>query len=250
MIKAPQIRVGIGGWVFPPWRGVFYPPGLQQARELGYASRQLTTIEINGTFYGPQKPESFRRWYDETPEDFVFSLKGPRFATHRPDLAGAGPTLERFFSSGALELRHKLGPILWQFPPNMPVDEDALAAFIELLPEHIDGRALRHVVELRHPKAPTNAFVDLLRRRGVALVVDDNRADFEITANFIYAHLRRCTLEEPTGYPPDALDAWAQRLRERSMRAQCDCFVYFISGAKIRAPFAAQALLQRLTPAA
>jgi uncharacterized protein YecE (DUF72 family) len=250
MSNAPQIRVGIGGWVYPPWRGVFYPAGLPQARELGYASRQLTTIEINGTFYGPQKPSSFRRWYNETPEDFVFSLKGPRFATHRSDLVGASPILERFFSSGVLELRDKLGPILWQFPPNMPRDADALAAFVELLPEHIDGRALRHVVELRHPKAPTNGFVDLLRRRGVALVVDDNRADFEMTANFIYAHLRRCTLEEPTGYAPDALDAWAQRLRERSSSAECDCFVYFISGAKVRAPAAAQALLQQLTLAA
>ena len=250
MSEAPKIRVGIGGWVFPPWRGVFYPPGLQQARELGYASRQLTTIEINGTFYGPQKPASFRRWYDETPNDFVFSLTGPRFATLRSELAGAGPPSNRFLASGILELRDKLGPILWQFPPNMPVGEDALAAFIELLPERIDGRALRHVVELRHPKVAANAFVDLLRRRGVALVVDDNRADFEITANFIYAHLRRCTLEEPTGYAPDALDAWAQRLRERSSQAGCDCFVYFISGAKVRAPTAAQALLQRLTLAA
>jgi uncharacterized protein YecE (DUF72 family) len=250
MSNAPQIRVGIGGWVYPPWRGVFYPPGLPQARELSYASSRLTTIEINGTFYGAQKPASFRRWYDETPEDFVFSLKGPRFATHRPDLANAGPTFDRFFSSGVLELRDKLGPILWQFPPNPPVDEGAFAAFIELLPERIDGRALRHAVELRHAKAPTDGFVELLRRRGVALVVDDSRPDFEITANFIYAHLRRCTLEESTGYPPEALDAWAQRLRERSSRAECDCFVYFISGAKIRAPAAAQALLQRLTVAA
>jgi uncharacterized protein YecE (DUF72 family) len=250
MSNAPQIRVGIGGWVFPPWRGVFYPPGLQQARELGYASRQLTTIEINGTFYGPQKPASFRRWYDETPEDFVFSLKGPRFATHRPDLAGAGPTFDRFFSNGVSELRDKLGPILWQFPPNMRVDEDALAAFVELLPERIDGRALRHVVELRHPKAPTNRFVELLRRRRVALVADDNNPDFEDTADFAYTHLRRCATDEPAGYPPEALDAWAQRLRERSSRAHCDCFVYFISGAKVRAPAAAQALLQRLTPAA
>ena len=250
MSEEPQIRVGIGGWVFPPWRGVFYPPGLPQARELGYASRQLTTIEINGTFYGPQKPASFRRWYDETPEDFVFSLKGPRFATHRPNLAGAGPTFDRFFSSGVLELRDKLGPILWQFPPNMPVDEAAFAAFIELLPDRIDDRALRHVVELRHPKAPTNGFVDLLRRSRVALVIDDSRPDCEITADFIYAHLRRCTLDEPAGYSPDALDTWAQRLRERSAREACDCFVYFISGAKIRAPVAAQALLQRLMLAA
>jgi len=250
MSEGPQIRVGIGGWVFPPWRGVFYPPGLTQARELGYASRQLTTIEINGTFYGPQKPASFRRWYDETPEDFVFSLKGPRFATHRPDLAGAGPTFDRFFSSGVLELRDKLGPILWQFPPNMPVDEAAFAAFIELLPPRIGGRTVRHVVELRHPKIPADRVVDLLRQHRVALVIGDSRTDFEVTADFVYVHLRRCTLEEPTGYSPDALDAWAQRLRERSAREACDCFVYFISGAKIRAPVAAQALLQRLMLAA
>src|SRR6516165_1984996 len=179
MNSEPKIRIGTGGWVYPPWRRLFYPPGLRQADELAHASRQLTAIEINGTFYGAQKPASFRRWYEETPEDFVFSLKGPRFATHRPDLASAGPTFDRFFSSGVLELRDKLGPILWQFPPNMRVDEDALAAFIELL-----------------------------RRRGVALVVDDSHPDFETTANFIYAHLRRCTLEEPTGYPSDALDAW------------------------------------------
>jgi uncharacterized protein YecE (DUF72 family) len=247
MSEGPQIRVGIGGWVYPPWRGVFYPAALPQARELYFASRQLTTIEINGTFYGAQKPASFRRWHDETPDDFVFSLKGPRFATHRPDLAGAGATFERFFSSGVLELRDKLGPILWQFPPNVIVDEGAFAAFVEQLPQRIDGRTLRHVVEFRHAKLPANRFADLLRRHGVALVIDDSHPDFEITANFIYTHLRRCTVEEATGYPPDALDAWAQRLRERSASEACDCFVYFISGAKIRAPAAAQALLRRLT---
>jgi uncharacterized protein YecE (DUF72 family) len=247
MSGGPQIRVGIGGWVFPPWRGVFYPPGLPQSRELDYASRQLTTIEINGTFYGPQKPESFRRWHDATPEDFVFSIKGPRFATHRPDLAGAGALFDRFFSSGVLELRDKLGPILWQFHPNMPADEEAFAAFVELLPQRIDGRTVRHAVELRHAKIPIDRAVELLRRRRVALVAGDSRTDLETTAEFIYVHLRHCTLEEPTGYPPDVLDAWAQRLRERSGPEARDCFVYFISGAKIRVPAAAQALLQRLT---
>ena len=249
MSSGRQIRVGVGGWVFPPWRGVFYPPGLPQARELGYASRQLTTIEINGTFYGPQKPASFRRWHDETPEDFVFSLKGPRVATHRSDLTGAGPIFERFVASGIVELRNKLGPILWQFPPNMPIDEGALAAFLELLPRHIDGRALRHVVEFRRSGVATASVIELLRRHKVALVVDDSRPDFEITADFVYAHLRRCADDEPDGYPPDALDAWAQRLRERSAQDIRDYFVYFISGAKIRAPAAARALLQRLTPA-
>ena len=246
MSEGPQIRVGIGGWVYPPWRGTFYPAGLLQAQELHFASRQLTTIEINGTFYGAQKPASFRRWHDETPEDFVFSVKGPRFATHRPDLAGAGPTFDRFFSGGVLELGDKLGPILWQFPPGAPGDEGAFAAFVELLPERIDARALRHAVELRRPKIPIERATDLLRRRGVALVVDDNQPDFEVTANFVYAHLRHCALDEPAGYSPEALDAWVQRIRERSVPGACDCFVYFISGAKIRAPGAAQALLQRL----
>ena len=246
MSGAPKIRVGIGGWIFPPWRGVFYPAGLPQAQELYFASRALTTIEINGTFYGAQKPASFRRWHDETPEDFVFSVKGPRFATHRPDLAGAGPTLDRFFSTGVLELGDKLGPILWQFPPSAPADEGDFAAFVELLPERIDGRALRHAVELRRPKIPSDQAADLLRRRGVALVADDSRPEFEVTANFIYAHLRHCTHEDPAGYPPEALDGWAARLRERAAQTACDCFVYFISGAKVRAPAAAQALLERL----
>ena len=246
MSEAPKIRVGIGGWVFPPWRGVFYPAGLPQARELSYASSRLTTIEINGTFYGAQKPASFHRWYDETPEDFVFSLKGPRLATHRADLAGAGPTFDRFFSSGVLELRDKLGPILWQFPPNPPVDEGAFAAFIELLPPSVDGRALHHAVELLGRKAASASLIDLLRRHKVALVAGDNPSDLEPTAEFVYTHLRRCTEEEPAGYPPEALDAWAERLRKQSAQHACNCFVYFISGAKVRAPAAAQALLERL----
>ena len=246
MSPGPQIRVGVGGWVYAPWRGVFYPPGLPQARELGYASRRLTTIEINGTFYGPQKPASFRRWHDETPDDFVFSLKGPRVATHRSDLAGAGPIFERFVASGIVELGDKLGPILWQFPPNMPTDEGALAAFLELLPHRIDGRALRHVVEFRRSSVATAPIIELLRRHKVAVAADDSRPDFEITADFIYVHLRRCADDEPDGYPADALDAWAQRLRERSAQDACDYFVYFISGAKIRTPAAARALLQRL----
>src|SRR5438132_1779693 len=250
MSSAPRIRAGIGGWVFPPWRGVFYPPGLPQAKELGYASRQLTTIEINGTFYGPQKPASYRGWQDETPEAFVFSLKGPRIATHRSDLAGAGPIFERFVASGIVELRDKLGPILWQFPPNMPIDEGALAAFLELLPQQIDGRTLRHAVEFRRSAVATASVVELLRRHKVALVVDDSRPDFEITADFVYAHLRRCADDEPDGYPPDALDAWAQRLRNQSAQAACDRFGYLTSGAKIPAPAAAQPLIHRLTPAA
>src|SRR5215472_9325720 len=151
MSAAGKIRVGIGGWVYPPWRQTFYPKGLPQAEELAYASRRVTAIEINGTFYGLQKPASFRRWHDETPEDFVFSLKGPRFITHRRDLATIGPAVDRFLASGLSELRNKLGPILWQFAPAIALEPAAFAAFVELLPGEIDGRRLRHVVELRQP---------------------------------------------------------------------------------------------------
>jgi len=247
MSTPPKIRVGIGGWVYPPWRGVFYPPGLTHARELAHASRQVTAIEINGTFYGAQKPASFRRWHDETPEDFIFSVKGPRFATHRSDLATAGPSIDRFFASGVLELRDKLGPVLWQFAPWLRFDETGFAAFLELLPHRIEGRTLRHVVEIRHPSFASASFTDLLRRHqvAVALVDDDKYPAFaEITADFVYARLRRCAEGEPTGYPAEALDSWVERFRQQSVR---DCFVYFINGAKVRAPAAAQALLQRLT---
>jgi uncharacterized protein YecE (DUF72 family) len=241
--------VGIGGWVFPSWRGVFYPPGLTQARELAHASRHVTAIEINGTFYGSQKPASFRRWYDETPEDFVFSLKGPRFVTHRSDLATAGSSIDRFFATGVLELRDKLGPVLWQFAPRMAFDEAGFAAFLELLPQQLDGRAIRHVVEVRHHSFATPSFAEMLRRHrvAVAMVDDDNYPPFEtITGDFVYARLRRCREAEPTGYPLDALDDWAERFRRQSAQGGHDCFVYFINGAKVRAPAAAQALLQRL----
>jgi uncharacterized protein YecE (DUF72 family) len=250
MSSAPHIRVGIGGWVYPPWRGgAFYPKGLPQARELGHASRQVTAIEINGTFYGAQKPASFRRWHDDTPADFVFSVKGPRFATHRSDLAAAGPSIERFFASGVLELRDKLGPILWQFAPWSSFDEAAFGAFLQLLPDRLEDRAIRHVVEIRHHSFASPAFMDLLRRHqvAVALVDDDNRLVFEgRTADFVYARLRRCAEAEPTGYSPEALDDWADRFRRESGQGVQECFVYFINGAKVRAPAAAQALLQRL----
>jgi uncharacterized protein YecE (DUF72 family) len=244
-----SIRVGIGGWVYPPWRGVFYPAGLQQARELSYASRQVTAIEINGTFYGAQKPESFRRWHDETPEDFVFSLKGPRYATHRSDLAAAGPSIDRLFGSGVFELRDKLGPVLWQFAPWAKFEEETFRSFLELLPHELGGRAIRHVVEVRHRSFMSPSFSDLLRRHrvAVALVDDDNYPAFdEITADFVYARLRRCVEGEPTGYPPDALERWAERFRGVVAETGRDCFVYFINGAKVRAPAAAQAFLQRL----
>jgi uncharacterized protein YecE (DUF72 family) len=228
---------------------VFYPPGLRQAGELAHASRQVTAIEINGTFYGAQKPASFRRWHDETPEDFVFSVKGPRFATHRSDLAAAGPSIDRFFASGVLELRDKLGPILWQFAPWMRFDEAGFAAFLELLPRRLEDRAIRHVVEVRHQSFASDSCADLLRRHQVvvALVDDDKFPAFDrITGDFVYARLRRCAEGEPAGYSPEALDHWAERFRRQSAEGGRDCFAYFINGAKVRAPAAAQALLQRL----
>jgi uncharacterized protein YecE (DUF72 family) len=251
-----MIRVGIGGWVFPPWRGGnFYPPGLPQARELAHASGRLTSIEINATFYGAQKPTSFRRWHSETPDDFVFSVKAPRFATHRKDLGGAKPSIDRFFGSGVLELGDKLGPILWQFPQFARFDEQGFADFLALLPPRIEGRAIRHVIEAKHKSFFGEPALALLRRQGVALALIDSDDHPEFpgpTADFVYARLRRSVASEPQGYPPADLDAWAERFR--AWRAggtgdgapPRDCFVYFINGAKERAPAAAEALIQRL----
>jgi uncharacterized protein YecE (DUF72 family) len=243
-----MIRIGIGGWVFPPWRGTFYPKGLRQAEELNFASRHVTGIEINGTFYGAQKPTSFRKWHDETPDDFMFSVKGPRFATHRTELAEAGPSIERFFASGVFELRDKLGPILWQFAPFKQFQTEAFAAFLALLPKENESRAVRHVVEVRHESFRTPAFFDLLRQHRVAVaMVDDAKhpAFDELTADFAYLRLRRCTEDEATGYPADALDQWITQLQTWSGSGR-DTFLYFINGAKVRAPAAAQALIAKL----
>jgi uncharacterized protein YecE (DUF72 family) len=260
-----RIRVGIGGWVFAPWRGTFYPKGLAQARELSFASRQVTSIEINGTFYGAQKPASFRRWLSDTPDDFVFSVKGPRFATHRRALGEAGPSIERFFASGVLELGEKLGPVLWQFPPFLKFDESGFEAFLALLPHTLENRTIRHAVEVRHASFATPAFVALLRRHAVAAALVDSDGHVPLvdaTADFVYARLRRVEPDEPEGYPAPALDQWAGRFRTwaaggvpadvkpidpvAAPKRPRDCFVYFINGAKERAPAAAMALLKRL----
>ena len=248
MSKTGTIRVGIGGWVFPPWRGSFFPPGLPQSQELHHASRQLTAIEINGTFYNSGRPDSFRKWRDDTPDGFVFSLKGPRFVTHRNELAGAGEAFDLFFSRGVLELGDKLGPVLWQFAPFKQFDAEDFAGFLKLLPREAGGRPLRHLVEVRHQSFRTSAFTDLLHEHRVAVAqVDDAKypAFEEVTADFAYLRLRRCAEEEPTGYPAEALDQWAARARALAAEGR-DVFLYFINGAKIRAPAAAQALIQRL----
>ncbi|MGH6947990.1 MAG: DUF72 domain-containing protein, partial [Kiloniellales bacterium] len=203
------IRVGIGGWTYEPWRGTFYPKGLAQKRELDYASRQLTSIEINGTYYGSQKPESFARWRAETPEDFLFAVKGPRFATNRRALGEAGSSIERFFASGVMELKDKLGPVNWQFLPTKKYDPADFEAFLKLLPGSVEGRPVRHVVEVRHDSFRTAGFVELLRAYRVAVAVTDKDGFPQIpdvTAPFVYARLQRATEKAKTGYPPRELD--------------------------------------------
>jgi uncharacterized protein YecE (DUF72 family) len=266
MAKAGVIRVGIGGWTFAPWRGVFYPEGLPQTQELHYASRQLTSIEINGTFYRSQSPATFRKWAQETPDDFIFSVKGPRFVTHRRVLAEAGESIERFLRSGVTELGSRLGPLLWQFPPTKKFDETDFAAFLECLPASFDGHRLRHVVEVRHESFRVPAFIDLLRRFSLPAVFTDHDTYptiADVTGDFIYARLQQGSDTIATAYPPSAIGQWAARARawaegsdlpelahvqaNQPPKAQArDVFVYFIHEGKVRAPAAAAALIERL----
>ncbi|WP_026868883.1 DUF72 domain-containing protein [Inquilinus limosus] len=264
--QASGIRVGIGGWTFEPWRGTFYPEGLAQKRELEYASRHVTSIEINGTYYGSQKPESFAKWREETPEGFVFSVKGTRFTTNRRVLAEAGESIDRFVSSGILELKEKLGPINWQFLPTKQFAPDDFEAFLKLLPHSVEGRELRHVVEVRHDSFRTPEFIDMLRAHKVATVLTDKEGFPEIpdvTAPFVYQRLQRASETEETGYPAKELDRWAERARawakggapddlkpigspEEKPPKSRDVFIYMINGFKPKAPAAAMALIERL----
>jgi uncharacterized protein YecE (DUF72 family) len=260
-----MIRVGIGGWVFAPWRGEFYPKGLPQARELEHASRKLTSIEINGTFYRTQKPDSFRKWAAETPDDFVFSVKGPQFATNRRVLAEAGESIERFFASGVLELKSKLGPILWQMAPTKKFDPADFEGFLALLPKELDGCSIRHVVEVRQESFLVPAFIELLRKYSVAVVLVESGKHpliADVTSDFVYARLQGTSDKEKTGYPAKALDLWAKRARtwadggapddlatvggKAPAKGKRDVFIYMISGAKVRAPAAAMALIERV----
>lgn len=260
----PRIHIGVGGWVFEPWRGSFYPEGLSQKRELEYASRHLTSIEVNGTYYGSQKPASFRKWRDETPDDFVFALKGPRFATNRRVLAEAGESIERFFGSGVMELGPKLGPVNWQFMATKKFDPDDFGAFLALLPREVDGQPVRHAVEVRHASFRTGEFVDLAREHSVAIVLAGDSEFPEIpdpTAPFVYARIMGTKEDAAEGYPPAALDGWAERARAwaagkpapgvetiggtRGDEEARDVFLYVISGAKARNPRAAMALIAR-----
>ena len=261
----PRIRIGIGGWTYAPWRGVFYPDGLTQKRELEYASRKLTSIEINGTFYGSQKPESFAKWHDETPADFVFSVKGPRFATNRRVLADAGDSIERFFSSGVLELKDKLGPINWQFAPTKKFDATDFEGFLKLLPRKIGGRVIRHALEVRHESFRTADFVGLARAYGAAIVVagDSGYPQIaDVTAPFVYARIMGTSESEKLGYSSKALDAWVARARlwaagrspgdlhavtpQKASKTAPEVFLYVISGFKERNPAAAMAMIGKL----
>jgi uncharacterized protein YecE (DUF72 family) len=266
MTSVGRIYIGIGGWNYEPWRGVFYPEGLAQAKELAYAASRLTSIEINATFYGSQKPESFRKWAGTVPDGFIFSVKGPRFATNRRVLAEAGDSIKRFFDSGVLELGDRLGPLLWQFAPTKKFDAADFAKFLELLPAKADGRRLRHVVEVRHASFATREFVALARSFSTPIVFTDHATYpslADVTGDFLYARLQGGKDSIPTAYPAKELDAWAARLRtwargempadlpradttQPPSSSARDVFAYVIHEGKIRAPAAAMALIERL----
>lgn len=261
---AGKIHIGIGGWVFEPWRGVFYPDKLSQKRELEYAASKLTSIEVNGTYYGSQKPESFAKWRAETPDGFVFALKGSRFCTNRRVLAEAGPSVEKFVTSGLSELKEKLGPINWQFMATKAFDPVDFEAFLQLLPKEVDGIKLRHAVEVRHPSFRSPDFVGLLREYGVAAITSSD-SDFpqiaDVTAPFVYARIMGTKEAEALGYPAKQLDAWAGRAKDwakggapddlelvapAAEKTPRDVFLYVISGDKVRNPAAAMALIERV----
>jgi uncharacterized protein YecE (DUF72 family) len=242
---AGKIRIGIGGWTYEPWRGAFYPEGLSQKRELEYASRQLTSIEINGTYYSTFKTTSWAKWREETPDGFVFAVKGSRYCTNRKELAGAGEAVTRFVGQGLVELRDRLGPINWQLMGNKKFDAADIEAFLKLLPREIGGLKLRHALEVRHESFKDERFYDLARRHNIAIVFADSE-DFPVieqpTADFTYARLMGSKEEVETGYTAVEIDQWARRARTWAERG--DAFVYFISGAKVRAPAAARALIE------
>ena len=269
-----RTRVGISGWTYAGWRGDFYPRGLTQKKELAYAAERLSSIEINGSFYSLQRPTSYASWRDQTPEDFVFAVKGGRFITHLKKLAGVETALANFFASGVLALGPKLGPVLWQLPPNLGFDPARLADFFALLPRTTteaaelaaqhdakvpDDRALtvadadrpiRHAMEVRHQSFCTPAAVDLLREHDISFVVADTAGRWpfvqEQTSDFMYVRLHGDTELYVSGYTPESLDTWAKRIRNWVEAGQ-DVFVYFDNDVKGYAPHDAMALLARVS---
>ena len=263
---AARIRAGIGGWTYAPWRDNFYPAKLPQSQELVYASRQLSAIEVNGTYYSTFKPPTFAKWRDETPDGFMFSLKASRFTTNRRVLAEAGDSIHRFVDSGISELGNKLGPIVWQFMPTKVFDPEDFEAFLALLPAKADGRTLRHVLDVRHESFMTPAYLKQAHKYQCATVFTDS-ADFpsfaDLTADFVYARLMCSDAKLKSGYAPKALDTWAAaaqawaaggepadlpRLEAKPVSGgkARDVFMFFINGAKEKAPAAAMGLLERV----
>jgi uncharacterized protein YecE (DUF72 family) len=265
-VTSGHIRVGIGGWIYAPWRGTFYPKGLKQADELAYAASHLTAIEINATHYRLQSPASFRKWAAATPDGFKFSVKGPRLVTQQKVLADTGSFIERFFGSGLAELGEKLGPVLWQFAPFKRFDKDDFAHFLDHLPRELDGQTVNHVVEARHASFATPEFIALLRDLGVGAVfteAEDFPSMADLTSDVVYARLQRGDDKLPAAYPPDELDQWAERADvwakggapadlapvDKAHKPEAkprDVFIYFIHEGKLRAPAAAMALIERL----
>ncbi len=261
------IRVVIGGWTYEPWRWTFYPAKWPIKRELEYASRHVTAIEVNGTFYSGFKPATFAGWRDTAPDGFVFALKASRYCVTRKVLAEAGESIQRFVGQGIVELGDKLGPILWQFAATRKFDPDDFAAFLQLLPAAHEGVALRHAIHVRHESFAVPEFVALCRAAGVAIVYAQS-ADYpaiaDLSGDLAYVRLEDAREEEPAGYAPAALDRWAEAVRtwaaggapeglpyvaEPAPPRPRDTFVFMINGAKVRAPAAAMALIERLGPA-
>ncbi len=269
---AGRVRIGTSGWVYPPWRGEFYPPKLAHRRELEYLSRQVNSVEINGSFYALQRPSSYQAWREQTPEDFEFAVKGGRFITHMKRLRDIDAPLANFFASGVLALGDKLGPLLWQLPPTLAFDPDLLADFLGRLPgttaaaaelagrheDRLAGRAwtttdadrpLRHAIEARHASFRDPAFLDLLRAAGAGVVIADAAAEWpyleHVTADFAYVRLHGSTELYASGYSGAALDEWAERIRGWSEQG-VDAYAYFDNDAKVRAPWDALGLLERL----
>jgi len=259
------IRIGIGGWTYEPWRGTFYPPGHPQKRELEHAAARMTAIEINGTYYSSFKPASFAAWAQAVPDGFVFAMKASRYCTNRKVLAEAGESIQRFVGQGIVELGDRLGPILWQFMATKRFDAEDFGAFLKLLPAAHQGVRLRHAVQVRHDSFADPAFVAMAREAGVAIAYAasaDHPAIADVTADFVYARLEDAVEEEPLGYPAATLDRWAAAARSWAAGGRPadlpyvedrdppvrprDAFVFFINGAKIRAPHAAMALIERI----
>jgi uncharacterized protein YecE (DUF72 family) len=241
------IRIGVGGWTYEPWRGTFFPDGLRQADELRFASRALTAIEVNGTFYRTQTPATFRNWSRQVPEGFVLTLKAPRYVTTRRALAETAASVRRFLDSGLQELGPKLGPLNWQFPPTKAFDCADVAGFLDLLPDNLNGLPLRHAIEARHVSFHAPAFAALLADRGIAAVRGADGPYPEIDApapSFAYLRLMGTREGEPLGYPEAEIDRWATRLRR--IARDREVFAFVISGHKPANPAAAMALIQRL----